>query len=278
MRLIKVFILLLAALRVSGQEYSPDIDKALQNRDYPLVVKMCDELLLKQEQGKDILKIKGSALMGMQDYENALASFRLAAEKDTSDLSLDYYSSECLEQLGDLQGAIMILENRYLTDSLDLYSLQNLARIYIKGRNFEKAFPYCMNLSERFPDNYTFSKNLATSAYQLGYFDIAFTGFNEAWKLNRRDLTLPVSLANCYMKMKEPEKAIDILNEGLSYDSLNINILKTAGYLYFLGEDYNSAARYFKKALSQGDSTEFVRKNLGISLLTRTGSRNLSLS
>jgi len=79
-------------------------------------------------------------------------------------------------------------------------------------------------------------------------------------------MSLPVSIANCYVKFKEPQMAIDILKDGLTSDSANINMLKTIGYLYYLGEDYPMASDNFSKAHEAGDSTDFVYKHLGFSL------------
>jgi tetratricopeptide (TPR) repeat protein len=249
-----------------GQSEINDLALALQERRYQHVVNMCNDLLEGEQDDPSMLKIKGLALQGLQDYEGALASFIAAASLDTADITLDFLASECLEQLGDIPASVSILEKRYYQDTLNIYCIRNLARLHIKTSHYEKAFPYCMALADSFPDNFIFRRNLAVCTYQLGYLDIAFSNFREAWNLNKRDLSIPVSLANCYIKMKEPQMAINILKEGLLYDSLNINILKTAGYLYYLGEDYKSSVDYFGKAMAAGDSSEFVYKHLGISL------------
>ena len=230
----------------------------MENRDFRRVIEICDSLMAEEGPRHYLLKKSGLAFQGLQDYENALASFILASEDDSTDISLNYMISECLEQLGDINSAIALLEEIYLSDNTNLYCLQNLARLKIKLKDYTSAIPYCRRLTDSFPDNFC--------NYQLGFIDIALENFRKAWSLNKRDLTLPVNMANCHVKMKQPEKAIDILNEGLSYDSLNINILKTVGYLYYRGENYGLSVPAFAKALAAGDSTEFVRKHLGISL------------
>jgi tetratricopeptide (TPR) repeat protein len=266
MRLFKLVILLFPWVIISGQSEIDDITQALQERRYQQVVNMCNDLLSDKQYDPSLLKIRGIALQGLQDYEGALSSFIGAASIDTVDITLDFLTSECLEQLGDIPGAVSILENRYYKDTLNIYSIRNLARLHIKTNRYLNAFPYCMVLVDSFPDNFIFRKNLAVCTYQLGYLDIAFNNFRAAWNLNKRDLSIPVNLANCYIRMKEPQRAIDILKEGLTYDSININILKTAGYLYYLGEDYNNSVNCFSKAMAAGDSSEFVHKHLGISL------------
>jgi tetratricopeptide (TPR) repeat protein len=266
MRLFKFIIILFPWVIISGQGEVNDITQALQERRYQQVVTMCNDLLAEGQSDPSLLKIRGIALQGLQDYEGALSSFIEAASIDTLDITLDFLTSECLEQLGDIHGAVSILEKIYYSDTLNIYCIRNLARLHIKTNRYLNAFPYCMVLADSFPDNFIFRKNLAVCTYQLGYTDIALNNFREAWNLNKRDLSIPVSLANCYVRMKDPQMAINILKEGLTYDSLNINILKTAGYLYYLGEDYNSSVNCFSKALAAGDSSEFVHKHLGISL------------
>lgn len=266
--LITILLLIATALGTTAncQQVIAEAEKAMENRNFREVIEICDRLMEEEGPRHYLLKKRGIAYQGLQDYENALASFTMASEYDTTDISLEYLASECLEQLGDINAAIAILEERFMTDNSDLYCLQNLARLQIKNRDYTRAIPYCRRMVDSFPSNFTYIKNYAVCNYQLGFIDIAVDNFRQAWSLNKRDLTIPVSLANCFVKMKFPERAIEILNEGLTYDSLNTNILKTVGFLYYRGESYGMAVDAFARALAAGDSTEFVRKHLGISL------------
>lgn len=249
-----------------AQQDVTDIERALANRDYQLAISISNELLHENPSQADLLRIRGVAFQGMQDYQQALASFSDALKTDSLNISLKYYIAECLEQLGDSRSAISILAETHSMDSTALYPVQNLARLLAREKRFEEAIPFCVELVERYPANFNYRKNLATCSYQLDNIGWALVHFREAWYLNKRDLSIPVSIANVYVKFKEPLSAIEILKEGLAVDSSNINILKTLGYLYFMGEEYSLAGENFQKALTAGDSTTFVFKHLGISL------------
>ena len=148
-----------------------------------------------------------------------------------------------------------------------MHSLRNLGRISLKNKQYTTAEDYYSILVDSFPVNYLYRKNLGTCYYNNKNEIGALTQFRQAWRLNKKDLSLTTSIANVHAMMQAPHLALDILKEGYFRDTLYIPVLKTTAFINYRLEDYDDAIFFFKKALEAGDSTVFTHKYLGISLL-----------
>jgi tetratricopeptide (TPR) repeat protein len=143
--------------------------------------------------------------------------------------------------------------------------MQQKARLLLRLKKYDEAGALYKKLLKVYPENYLFNKNLGICFYHMNMERQAARHLITAWNNNKRDLSLPVSIANAWARLKLPGKAMIALKDGLIEDSTNIPVLKTAGSIsYSMGND-QSAADYFQKAYNYGDTSEFVYKYLGIS-------------
>ncbi len=263
MRLILIIILSGLLLTVSGQTIMQDAERSLLMKNYPETIRLCRSILENEPERDDVKMLMGMAYQAMQDYQSALEVYTSSASQDN--ISLQYLKAECIETLGDIGSALNIYSSLFENDSTNMHAVRNIARIQLKAKNYLAAKAYYEILVSTYPDNYLFQKNLGVCNYQLNEEFPAMKNFIKAWELNKRDLELPINIANVFIRIQEPQNAIKILEEGLEYDSANIALLKTSAFIYYRGERYNSAEKRFKKVLSLGDSTLFTRKYLGIS-------------
>jgi|GEM_PF-1478432 len=263
MRFSIILLLSFLSILVSSQTLYEDAERSLLMKDYPETIRLCNSFLETEPGRNDVKLILGMAYQGMQDYQSALEIYKSIDVQEN--ISLQYFEAECFESLGDISSATGIYSSILEKDTTDMYALRNIARIKLRAKKYESAKEYYIKLVEKYPDIYIFQKNLGICNYQLNEEFFALNNFRAAWELNKKDLELPINIANVYVRIQEPQNAIKILEEGLEYDSTNIAILKTSAFIYYKGERYNSAEKRFKKVLSLGDSTLFTRKYLGIS-------------
>lgn len=263
MRLLLIITLSGLFLSISGQTLLQDAERSLLMKNYPETISLCRSLLEKEPDRQDVKILMGMAHQAMQDYQPALEIYSSAGPEDN--ISVQYLKAECLENLGDIGSALNIYLSIFENDSTDMHAVRNIARIQLKAKNYQIAKEYYSILTDKYPDNYIFQKNLGICNYQLNEEFFALNNFRSAWELNKKDLELPINIANVYVRIQEPQNAIKILEEGLGYDSTNIALLKTSAFIYFKGERYITAEERFKKVLTLGDSTKFTRKYLGIS-------------
>jgi tetratricopeptide (TPR) repeat protein len=263
MRIFTFLLLILSFASISAQTLIEDAEKSLMLREYPECVEICKSILKSSPDRDDARLIMGMAYQAMQDYQSALDNYHLSANK--TDVTLQYLEAECLEGLGNIDSSVNIYSSIRENDTGNLHALRNLARIKLKTKNYSEAKDYYKELVEEYPDNYLFNKSLGICNYQLHEEFFALDNFLKAWDLNKNDLELPINIANVYARMQKPVQALDILAEGLLFDSTNVAIIKTSAFISYKLGDNDSAAYQFEKVLALGDSTKFTRKYMGIS-------------
>jgi len=251
---------------------SPDLfsqteeaEKAFLLKDFNTTIKLCNEILDTRPSNQEAIVLLGMCYQETQDYQKALSTYNKAENQEN--LSLLFLRAECMEVLGDINAAYSIYKSVYKKDSSQDHALRNLARIALKKKSYETAESYYTTLVEKYPDNYLFQKNLGTCKYSAKNEMGSLVHFRIAWDLNKKDLSLPISIANVHAIQQEPFTALRYLYEGLEYDSLNIPILKTTAIIHFKLEVYDTATYYLNRVIMAGDSSVFTNKYLGISLL-----------
>ena len=262
-RKIILVVLAFVALDASSQEILKRASELFLWKDFREVIALLGPVVENDSLAIDEAVLLGMSYQGLQDYSGALMIYnkpQLAEEKGVA-----YNRAECYELLGASATARDIYMKLLGRDSTDLHSLINLARIDYRNRNYLSADSLYRKLVDINPENYIFRKHLGICSYQLNKEFDALDNLRHAWRLNKNDLELPVNIANVYARFREPALALAVLNEGLAVDSTDITILKTAAFIQFRLENYDTASSIFGKAFLYGDSAVFTRKHLGIS-------------
>ena len=206
-----------------------------------------------------------------------------------------YWYAIALNETGNIQECISILNNG-LQDFPDNSEMNHLlAGIYFKNGNYAKAMPilekYQKDTESRikrakiyeFRDNYPkaitifrklyradtanimYLKHLGNDYYKTDSVAKAISFFRKVLHYNQHDQPVAYKLSRIYLKSGEHKKALEICKPILKNDSTNLKFLNQAGYVYYKWKKYSSASDIFSKALSLGDSSAFVFKHLGIS-------------
>lgn len=259
-----LFIILFTGT-ASGQPVTDSIDYYILHRSYERAAVLCKRQLTELPDDHGLLMNYGIAMQALQEYDIALKSYTAALDQDKTGYAAAYRMAECYEALGDKEEAIKTYSDILEADSCNLYSMQQKARLLLSLKDYEQARDYYTTLLKHSPGNYLFNKNIGICQYRLLNESKAAFHFIQAWGANKRDLSLPVNIANAYNKLKLPVNALFYLSQGLEYDSLNIPILKTAGSIKYAMSNFEDAAEYLNKAYQQGDTSLFTSKYLGLS-------------
>lgn len=264
-RLTIIFLILFVSFTSGAQSIKDSIDYYILYRSYDKAAKLSNSLLSSFPGDPQLLMSYGISMQALQEYEVALNAYKSALQENTTNKSAVYRMAECYEALGDKKEAIKTYNNILSADSTDIYSMQHKARLLISLRRYENALLLYKKLLLHSPDNYIYNKNAGLCYYRVQEESKAADHLVKAWSLNKRDLSLPVTIANAYNKLKLPSDALYFLKEGLEYDSLNIPILKTAASIKYAMSNFEDAAAYLEKAYQQGDTSLFTNKYLGLS-------------
>lgn len=262
--IIAVLACILLSLHAFPQGRADSIYHYLQKRDYRLVEEICREMIQVDEDNPEAWFCLGIALQGMQNYPGALDSYKKASADSLFNTAASYRMAECQEFLGDIKTALSIYTDLIERDSSDRQSMQKKGKLLLRLEEYKEASLIYSQLLQDDPENYVFNKNMGICSYKLNREAMAARYFGMAWFYNKKDMSLPVSIANAYAKLKLPDKALSALKDGLKQDSSCIPILKTAGSIVFAMGNDEEAASYFQKAYNYGDTGAFTNKYLGI--------------
>ena len=136
-----------------------------------------------------------------------------------------------LEFENDHRAAIESLEERFITDSLNLEFLTRLG------------------------DNY----------YQIDSLESAKRTYQKILSLNPNDQSTAFKLINILLKQKEYYNALTLCNNALSQDSANRRFIRQKGIASFNLSIFETSEKCFNNLLIHGDSGVFILKHLGIS-------------
>lgn len=147
----------------------------------------------------------------------------------------------------------------------DLYAF--LGNIYLSKGKIDKAlelYELSIKNNTKVPTAYL---NLGVFRLNQGNAKEAITLLEKAESLNKNiilDKNIKVSIASCYWALNDIDKAIDILeNLRNSYEYVNINVITTLGYMYFLNHDYEKALEITNKALEEDPNSAAAWDSLG---------------
>jgi len=208
-----VINLLLLSLPLTSQGIIDSIQLYLQKREYVKVEEICRELTRDNEGNPEIWFYHGMALQGMQDYPGALESYLEASGEELFSVPSNYRMAECYESLGAAGQALELYKGLIERDSSDIYSKQQKGRLLMSLHNYEEAESVYRELLRKSPENYIFNKNIGICYYNLKQETRAVRYLVTAWLNNKRDLSLPVSIANAYAKPKMPDNALAWLKD-----------------------------------------------------------------
>jgi len=262
--IIAILACIFLSLQASPQGRADSIYHYLQKRDYRLVEEICRGMIRLDENNPEAWFCLGIALQGMQDYPGALESYKKASVDSLFNAAASYRMAECQELLGDIKTALSIYTDLIERDSSDRQSMQKKGKLLLRLEEYEEASHIYSQLLQDEPENYLFNKNMGICCYKLNRESMAARYFGMAWFYNKKDMSLPVSIANAYAKLKLPDKALSALKDGLKQDSSCIPVLKTAGSIVFAMGNDEEAASYLQKAYNYGDTSLFTNKYLGI--------------
>ncbi len=158
-------------------------------------------------------------------FAESLSKYELAYQTWPDLLeTLPGYAATLVEQ-NDFTKAITSLE-KYLDkyDSLDINANRLLGFAYVKNKEPAKALPFYFKAAKLNPKDKTIWIEIANIYYEDASYDYAYGLYQNALKLNATDLRIYQGLGNILLFSKDYEEARKIFERGLKIDSKNINL------------------------------------------------------
>lgn len=204
---------------------------------------------------------EGTNKLENYQFEQALDCFKKCDTNNTIHKKIAY----CYYKLGQFTQAEHYYNQILITSPKDLTTLNQLANLYAKTYDYNKCMEQYYKLIEVDSSNSYFHKQLASYALKVNKNGTAIEHLNIAHKLNPKDFSVILKIAELYTEFDNKEAADNYLKKGLVLDSTNTQLLVVKTKLAYLKKDYFEIVSVITQSLNyQTDTTLYQLKLLGI--------------
>jgi len=155
----------------------------------------------------------GQSYYDSGDYDKAFIYFDNCIKSDSSALNCYEKAGITAYKLGQLPDARRIFIELEKRDSLNEISIVQLATIYDQDKNTPKAIKYYTKLTKLNPENSLYYRKLAQQYNSAGLIIDAFKLYNQAYKLNKKDLYTIKGIAEIFLRNAQYPEADSRFNE-----------------------------------------------------------------
>lgn len=201
------------------------------------------------------------AYMTENRYRDALDVLEIVKDKKQM-LPL---KGEAFAALGNLPAAAETYENLVRVEPDNAEAKASLGKLYLQLDQDGKARNLFNELVQRDSTNLFYRRQYALACYRTDQTAEAVVNYSWIVEHYPSDLSSLLNLVNIQHRLDLDIVALQLLKTGLEHFPGNIQLMKKAGELNFLGQNYQEAARYYHDVLPV-DSSYIVKKYYGISL------------
>ncbi len=205
-----------------------EVIRLSNNKEYEKAKKIL--LGIKEQYGDipDILNALGNVYFHLNEFENALETFKKFLSSDEGNATAYYSVGLCLQQLGQKEEAL-----KYYLKSIELKpdytdALNNAGLYYYGIKDFETASVYFRKALEVDPNHVKAIVNLGSTKTFADEYDEALKTFSLAEQIARQndDIQLrgliKANIGFCKLRMGKLDEALSYFNNAIEIDSGNI--------------------------------------------------------
>lgn len=172
-----------------------------------------------------------------------------------------------LSAKGDISGAIEAFESaaRFKPNSFDIQL--NLANLYFKKNQFERAINACKKMLELRPQNQNAHVMMANLMRSTGRQKDAIAEFQQALKLGADDSSIYSALGFCYLHEGDVEKAEEFLLKAAAEKQRPVDAFIGLAIIHYKKRDFPSALTDLDRVLEEKPESAEARKLRGEVLL-----------
>lgn len=275
--------------------------------DEPKASLECYEQLIASDSANQFFKLKkGDLLYKMENYDSALVVFKELFEQDSL-VSAVKRLAQCHDKIHEYESAAHYYNVAYDMDTTDMNALGNLINTHLKIQNYRKVIYISESYISKDSTNNIINLMNALGYYGIDEYEKAVPRFERCYRNNDTSLIVNRSLGISLYSLDRNIEAIKYLEDAFRQDSTNNNVLycmavaygdlkknreslncyhklleritpknlemflynrNAANQYYELGE-YESAIRYYERAIPYGNKEQKLNQYYAIGSLYR---------
>jgi len=259
-------------MTVAPDEYQDFIkDCANLYIDYGHSTKAYEWMLrIKGDNSKDFKELMARILFSINKYDEAAELFTELIDQEP--YSLKYWNALTSIQLmaEDYASAVTSSEYAIAIDPKNPEALYNKANALVPLQNHEEAMKYYQKYIEVAPYDEGGHLQLGICLIHLGKREEALSTLTKAASIAPENSPyLPQiyqELAFCYSAMKQPEKALEMIEKTKDYTNEDSNFLLIKGHILLANEQPEQASKIWEKALEKSNNSSAIILRIIVSL------------
>ncbi len=196
------------------------------------------------------------------NYASALEALKECPSNDCNFLKADLY-----QRTGQNKHAKPLLDSLLLDSTYKLAAHRILAKIFEAELNPPKAIKHYTALVNNDSSNALYHRKLGLLYLKSGYTLEAEKYYNEAHRLNPKDIVTLNALAELYFATSRIELADSLSNKSLDLDPENIKVQLINSKIAYKLKDYPKVAQQLRWVKGRIDLDEYFNKIYGFSLV-----------
>ncbi|MBC9798441.1 tetratricopeptide repeat protein [Sinomicrobium weinanense] len=198
------------------------------------------------------------SLYALGNYTMAINAY---AEHPSANSSLQI--ARAYNAIGNYGKAILQYEN-LLGEASDMLLAQNeLGKLYLKTKKFQKAKTTFITLTEKDslnPDNYY---QLGRSIQGTGDAHMALTAFKHAFALDNHHLKSIYQIGKYHLKHREKDSVLKYVDKGLDFYPDAVELINLKALAFFNYGNHNEAVPEFERLVELGEEKAYIYERLG---------------
>ncbi len=223
------------------------INELINEKKFEEAKKELAEIIKSDEKNVEALKLLGLCHINLGEFKEGQRVFETVV-KYKDDASSWFYLANCYDNRDDYLHAIAAYEEvlRMRSSYVDAY--KNLAVVYVKNKEPQKAVDTVKKALDYVTDDYTVYYIAGTACMALKKFDEAVEFLEKAIGLNPEHSQLYNNLGTCYVTIGNLDKAYENFLKASEYDPENSITYFNMASILQLQNKHKEACEFFKKA------------------------------
>lgn len=223
------------------------INELINNKEFALAKNELLKVIENDEKNIEALKLLGLCHINLDEFKDGQAVFETVV-KYNDDATSWFYLANCYDNQEDYIHAIAAYEEvlRMRSEYTDAY--KNLAVVYVKNSEPQKAIETVQRALDYVTDDYTVYYIAGTACMSMKDFEKALEFFEKALELNPEHSQLYNNLGTCYVSTGNLDKAYGSFLKASEYDSNNSITYFNIASILQMQNKHKEACVFFKKA------------------------------
>lgn len=258
------FLLIWLLLALPLVSMSQELDRLILNNEYDKALQLIDSSLTMNRNQPTLYLKRGTILQRKFDYQGALFSLQKALSLDSLNKFTVSELADVNTSLSNFRQALPYYKVLYESDTTHTVNALRLARAWFNVRSYREPFGILMSAYQRDSSNLYLNKQLAIASMRTGRDSLAIALFTKVIRQNPSDFSNYSSLVQLYQKKENYPRLVETLEEAIQFFPEESSLLVRLGDAHYAKRIYKKAREPYEKYLAGGDSVPDVLKNLGI--------------